>query len=129
MYERSFWDSFDGHAGERLAAAVPLFPLVGLGFTPIVLATMMTNALGGSLRTCAGVPAATKWMTLKWRVILLTIALITLLNFNSSNWDSLNLFEYTLFERFLESLTVEEPDEFVSFLFFLLMFLLMLHLF
>ena len=122
MYERSFWDSFDGHAGERLATFAPHFPLICLALTPIMISTFMTNRVFTSFRCSFGVPTATKWMTLKWRVILLTVALITLTFYNVRCWDSVNLFENSLYDRFSASLQLENPDGFLSFIFYLLIF-------
>lgn len=110
MYERSFWDSFDGHAGERLATFGPYFLLIVLAFVPIMIATSMTLDTEGN-----------KWATFRCRFILTITAFITLLCFNVLFWKSVNLLEYPLLSRFFDSLTLENSHGCDSFLVYLLL--------
>lgn len=110
MYERSFWDSFDGHAGERLATFGPYFLLIVLAFVPIMIATSMILDTEGN-----------KWATFRCRFILMITAFITLLCFNVLFWKSVNLLEYPLLSRFFDSLTLENSHGCDSFLVYLLL--------
>ena len=100
MTRKSFTDSFDGHAADRLLPFVGWIPLIGLGLTPIMIATMMTNPMIAGMRECGDLPAASRWMTLKWRCVLMAIALLTLGVYNYLYWDYVNIFDFSLIDRF-----------------------------
>ena len=101
---------FEGHTSQRLIPVFGWMPLVCLALTPIMIATSMTNPFFSGVRNSSGVPAATKWMTLKWRIILMTIALITLVFYNFWCWDYVDISSYTMLERFSDAVPLAEES-------------------
>lgn len=92
---------------------------MGFGYTPIAIATNMTNPFISGMRNSSGVPAAAKWMTLKWRIILMSIALITLVFYNFWCWDYIDIVSYTMLERLADTVPVVDGlDEWLGVIFF-----------
>ena len=98
-----------GAGAERFTEAAPWIPLLGFGYTPIVLATGMTNPLFKRMRKSMGLPTTTKWTTLKWRVILLTVGFCTLVAYNFFFFDELDLFGKSLSDRCAEAISSWQP--------------------
>ena len=84
---------------------------MGFGYTPIAIATNMTNPFISGMRNSSGVPAAAKWMTLKWRIILICIALITLAIYNYLCWDNVDIISYSMLDRFSDAVSSENGQK------------------
>lgn len=99
-----------GAGAARFDAFVPWIPLIAFAFVPTALAAGMTNPLFKKIRRSFGLPATTKWTTLKWRLRLLSVAFVTLVIYNILFFNELN---YNMLARYAEdSLTASQSPDF-----------------